>query len=86
MPSVPLPQARRHAGLRRCSWLLLPTWLCCAPLPPVPAGEALEAYIFMGPVYYQKLKHMVGGLRSGGSGGSGALVAWRACLRDAACA
>lgn len=22
-------------------------------------GEALEAYIFMGPVYYQKLKHMV---------------------------
>lgn len=25
------------------------------------AGEALEAYIFMGPVYYQKLKHMVGG-------------------------
>lgn len=26
--------------------------LCCA-------GEPLEAYIFMGPVYYQKLKHMV---------------------------
>ena len=26
---------------------------CCA------AGEVLEAYIFMGPVYYQKLKHMV---------------------------
>jgi RNA polymerase Rpb2, domain 6 len=24
-----------------------------------PAGEPLEAYIFMGPVYYQKLKHMV---------------------------
>jgi RNA polymerase Rpb2, domain 6 len=23
------------------------------------AGEPLEAYIFMGPVYYQKLKHMV---------------------------
>lgn len=23
------------------------------------SGEALEAYIFMGPVYYQKLKHMV---------------------------
>lgn len=22
-------------------------------------GEPLEAYIFMGPVYYQKLKHMV---------------------------
>ena len=25
---------------------------CCA-------GEPLEAYVFMGPVYYQKLKHMV---------------------------
>ena len=23
------------------------------------AGEPLEAYVFMGPVYYQKLKHMV---------------------------
>lgn len=23
------------------------------------AGEPLQAYIFMGPVYYQKLKHMV---------------------------
>ena len=22
-------------------------------------GEPLEAYIFMGPIYYQKLKHMV---------------------------
>jgi DNA-directed RNA polymerase III subunit RPC2 len=22
-------------------------------------GEALQAYIFFGPVYYQKLKHMV---------------------------
>ena len=22
-------------------------------------GEAMEAYIFMGPIYYQKLKHMV---------------------------
>ena len=31
---------------------------CCCHCP---AGEALEAYIFMGPVYYQKLKHMVGG-------------------------
>ena len=26
---------------------------------PTCAGEPLEAYIFMGPVYYQKLKHMV---------------------------
>ena len=24
-----------------------------------PAGEPLEAFVFMGPVYYQKLKHMV---------------------------
>lgn len=23
-------------------------------------GEPLQAYIFMGPIYYQKLKHMVG--------------------------
>ena len=23
------------------------------------AGEPLEAFVFMGPVYYQKLKHMV---------------------------
>ena len=30
------------------------------------AGEALEAYIFMGPVYYQKLKHMVGGAATWG--------------------
>jgi DNA-directed RNA polymerase III subunit RPC2 len=29
---------------------------CCTVSP---AGEPLEAYIFMGPVYYQKLKHMV---------------------------
>jgi hypothetical protein len=27
--------------------------------PPPPKGEPLEAFIFMGPVYYQKLKHMV---------------------------
>ncbi len=27
--------------------------------PSFSAGEPLEAYIFMGPVYYQKLKHMV---------------------------
>jgi hypothetical protein len=28
-------------------------------LSTLPSGEPLEAYIFMGPVYYQKLKHMV---------------------------
>lgn len=28
-------------------------------MPGARAGEALEAYIFMGPIYYQKLKHMV---------------------------
>ena len=27
----------------------------------VHAGEPLEAFVFMGPVYYQKLKHMVAG-------------------------
>jgi hypothetical protein len=43
---------------------------CLRPPPPThtpphhthtraAAGEPLEAYIFMGPVYYQKLKHMV---------------------------
>ena len=52
------------------------------------AGEALEAYIFMGPVYYQKLKHMVGGL--GGAAAWRGLslassvqagLAWAACTR-----
>jgi DNA-directed RNA polymerase III subunit RPC2 len=28
-------------------------------LPGPMIGEPLVAYIFMGPVYYQKLKHMV---------------------------
>jgi hypothetical protein len=31
----------------------------CVVLCAVLSGEPLEAYIFMGPVYYQKLKHMV---------------------------
>ena len=30
-----------------------------AAIHSVMAGEPLEAYVFMGPVYYQKLKHMV---------------------------
>ena len=43
------------------------TWTCrgsfradfLAPISGI-LGHPLEAYIFMGPIYYQKLKHMVG--------------------------
>jgi DNA-directed RNA polymerase III subunit RPC2 len=54
------------------AWLLACVYDCCPLAAPcfsshrpfhvtssVPPGEPLEAYIFMGPVYYQKLKHMV---------------------------
>ncbi|KIY91386.1 DNA-directed RNA polymerase III subunit C2 [Monoraphidium neglectum] len=41
-------------------------------------GEPLEAFIFMGPVYYQKLKHMV--LDKSGVGGS--YVVWSKVARD----
>ena len=38
-------------------------WALCLPVftpaPPPSPRESLEAYIYFGPVYYQKLKHMV---------------------------
>lgn len=50
----------------------LPSALLPAPAPTT-TGEALEAYIFMGPVYYQKLKHMV---RPGVGDSNGDGVGW----------
>ena len=38
-----------HTCMHACTFLLLFPF----------SGEALSAYIFFGPVYYQKLKHMV---------------------------
>ena len=52
------PGCLKHGARTReqCAFNL-PFPLRCSTAPRT--GEPLEAFIFMGPVYYQKLKHMV---------------------------
>ena len=46
-------------------------------------GEPLMVYVFMGPMYYQKLKHMVRGLVGlWGEGGGGGVWCWNGMGRD----